>query len=329
VNAFVNLPGGGTAVYGSSGIAYYRHADWLGSSRLASTPSQSPYSSTAYAPFGEAYGTAGTTDQNFTGMNSDTVSTLYDFPARRYNQWMGRWISPDPSGINAVDPTSPQTWNRYAYVANMPLTKIDPLGLMMENCGTEVYDVYINGAYSETQSVPVYCDVPDGGGALSLGGGGGSWDGIGWGPSGAPGNPALNAPSTFAAVSRSPKTPQQCQALANKINNVLKDIASSQGELNTNPLNLPQMAPGRAAGSVQGHQGLLGQKIQTLANLAAEYESGCGGGPPAPPTNGSLAPSPTPIIVPPIMPILPMSGAGEAGWGAILEEILAGLLAAA
>ncbi len=34
VKAFVSLPGGGTAIYSSSGLAYYRHADWLGSSRL-------------------------------------------------------------------------------------------------------------------------------------------------------------------------------------------------------------------------------------------------------------------------------------------------------
>lgn len=50
VKAFVRLPGGAKAVYNSSGIAYYRHSDWLGSSRLASTPSRTLYSSSAYAP---------------------------------------------------------------------------------------------------------------------------------------------------------------------------------------------------------------------------------------------------------------------------------------
>ena len=38
--AFVPLPAGATAVYTSSGLAYYRHSDWLGSSRLATTPSR-------------------------------------------------------------------------------------------------------------------------------------------------------------------------------------------------------------------------------------------------------------------------------------------------
>ena len=53
--AFVPLTGGSSAVYNSSGLAYYRHSDWLGSSRFASTPTRTMYSDGAYAPFGEAY----------------------------------------------------------------------------------------------------------------------------------------------------------------------------------------------------------------------------------------------------------------------------------
>lgn len=133
--AFVALPGGGTAIYNSSGLAYYRHADWLGSSRLTSTQARGVYSTTAYAPFGEQYATSGTADPSFTGQNSDTVSSLYDFLARRQSPSQGRWISPDPAGLAAVDPTSPQTWNRYAYVANNSLSYIDPYGTnLMHPC---------------------------------------------------------------------------------------------------------------------------------------------------------------------------------------------------
>ena len=110
-----------------SGLAYYRHSDWVGSSRLASTAGRTIYSDGAYGPFGETY--AGNADPSFTGMNPDTVSNLYDFPAREYNGIQGRWPSPDPAGISSVDPTDPQTWNRYAYVRNNPLALTDPTGM--------------------------------------------------------------------------------------------------------------------------------------------------------------------------------------------------------
>jgi RHS repeat-associated protein len=35
-------------------------------------------------------------------------------------------------GLAAVDLTNPQTWNRYAYVGNDPLSNVDPLGLYLE-----------------------------------------------------------------------------------------------------------------------------------------------------------------------------------------------------
>jgi RHS repeat-associated protein len=126
--AFVPLPSGGTAVYTSSGLSYYRHPDWLGSSRFASTAARAMYSDTAYAPFGEPYVQAGTVDASFTGMNSDTATGSYDFPARQYAT-QGRWPSPDPAGLAAVQPSNPQSWNRYSYVLNNPLGLLDPSGL--------------------------------------------------------------------------------------------------------------------------------------------------------------------------------------------------------
>jgi len=125
--AFVPLAGGATAVYNSSGLAYYRHSDWLGSSRLASTSTRTVYYDGAYGPFGEQYANSGTTDLSFTGMNQDTASNVYDFAAREYGI-QGRWPSPDPAGPAAVDITNPQTWNRYCYVGNNPLAFIDPTG---------------------------------------------------------------------------------------------------------------------------------------------------------------------------------------------------------
>jgi RHS repeat-associated protein len=127
------LSGEGVAVYTNGPtLSYYRHADWLGSSRLASTPSRTVYYDGAYAPYGENYAEVGTTDRNFTGQNQDTISSgpypLYDFLYREYHPTWGRWVSPDPAGLGAVDPSNPQSWNRYAYVTNNPLALTDPLG---------------------------------------------------------------------------------------------------------------------------------------------------------------------------------------------------------
>ena len=126
--AFAPLPAGATAIYTGSGLDHYRHSDWLGSARLTSSPSRSYISSVAYAPYGEMYAQSGTSDASFTGMNADTVSTDYDFLFRGYSV-QGRWPSPDPAGRASVDPANPQSWNRYAYVRNMPVMSTDPAGL--------------------------------------------------------------------------------------------------------------------------------------------------------------------------------------------------------
>ena len=126
--SFVPLSGGSTALYTGNVLTYY-HPDWLGNNRFVSTSSRTMSSDVAYAPFGETYASSGTTDPAFTTQRQDTVSGLYDFPARGYSI-QGRWPSPDPAGLAAVDPTNPQSWNRYAYVVNNPLALTDPLGLV-------------------------------------------------------------------------------------------------------------------------------------------------------------------------------------------------------
>ena len=93
VRADVPLPGGAEAVYGPGGVMYYRHADLLGSSRLATTQAGSLYSATAFAPFGEAIAESGTKDRSFTGKKQDIANGQagtdphgsYDFPAREYS----------------------------------------------------------------------------------------------------------------------------------------------------------------------------------------------------------------------------------------------------
>ena len=47
LKAMLPLPGGATAVYDSTGFAYFRHPDWLGSSRLATHWDHTIYSKEA------------------------------------------------------------------------------------------------------------------------------------------------------------------------------------------------------------------------------------------------------------------------------------------
>jgi hypothetical protein len=81
VYSFSPMPGGGATIWSApAGAEYYRHADWLGSSRFASTYTRTVFYDGAYAPFGEQYANSGTSDLSFTGMDSDTSSNLSIVP---------------------------------------------------------------------------------------------------------------------------------------------------------------------------------------------------------------------------------------------------------
>jgi RHS repeat-associated protein len=194
--AFVPLPGQATAVYSSSGLDHYRHSDWLGSARLTSSPTRTVVSTNAYAPFGETYAQFGTPDLSFTGQNQDTVSGDYDFLAREYSI-QGRWPSPDPAGLDAVDPTNPQSWNRYAYVVDDPLYLVDPTGMFYGPCGP----------------LDELCPPSSGGGGGIFGGGGGDeypslifLGGRGGGGSGGNSSSSTNKPGCRAGQSNGTTT---------------------------------------------------------------------------------------------------------------------------
>jgi YD repeat-containing protein len=148
---FVPLAGGATAVYNSSGLEYYRHSDWLGTSRLASTASRTVYYDGAYAPYGENYAETGTQDRSNESVTSDEwqvtrvgqpegdtfAKCVYSTLATTHSSLSlrGRWLNPEPAGLRAANPLNPQSWNRYAYAANNPAALIDGLGLDTVPCG--------------------------------------------------------------------------------------------------------------------------------------------------------------------------------------------------
>jgi RHS repeat-associated protein len=69
------------------------------------------------------------TQYRYTGKERDAESGLDDFGARYFASTMGRFSSPDPSGLFYADPSNPQSFNLYAYVQNNPLVNFDPDGL--------------------------------------------------------------------------------------------------------------------------------------------------------------------------------------------------------
>ncbi len=152
--AWIPLPGGGYRLYhiNNGTTDGYRHADWLGSSRLSTSDTQTLLYDTAYAPFGEDYvGSGPNPDLQFTaGSLGELVASsvgsqgLFDFDYRKYRPAEGRWISSDPAGLAAANPADPQSWNRYAYVGNRPLNSIDPLGLVRMPCDP-FYDLGCGG----------------------------------------------------------------------------------------------------------------------------------------------------------------------------------------
>ncbi len=68
----------------------------------------------------------------FTGHERDAESGLDHTEYRKYASTTGRWLSPDSVRGN---PSNPQTWNRYSYVAGNPTNFTDPHGAFL--CGPD------------------------------------------------------------------------------------------------------------------------------------------------------------------------------------------------
>jgi RHS repeat-associated protein len=119
----------------------YATADHLGTPRIITNSSAGVVSRHDYMPFGEEIGTgfAGRTSamgfsvvdgqrQKFTSKERDVETGLDYFNARFYASTQGRFTTPDPL-LSSGRPLQPQSWNRYTYVINRPLSMVDPNGL--------------------------------------------------------------------------------------------------------------------------------------------------------------------------------------------------------
>jgi RHS repeat-associated protein len=104
--------------------AYYFHNDHLGTPQVLTDGNGNIAWKAAYTPFGEAVVSIATVENpfRFPGQYYDQETGLHYNYFRYYNPQTGRYIDPDPIGLEGGI-------NLFAYVANNPLNKIDPLGL--------------------------------------------------------------------------------------------------------------------------------------------------------------------------------------------------------
>ncbi len=100
--------------------------DRLGAVRAWSSKTKA--ASTRYLPFGEEAQNSGNSPRSFGGYERDTASGLDYAGQRYYASQQGRFISPDPYAKSA-HPSRPDSWNRYSFVNNDPINRIDPDGL--------------------------------------------------------------------------------------------------------------------------------------------------------------------------------------------------------
>ena len=115
---------------GETNNLLHLHSDHLGSNSVMSYNNGGGMvagSRTRYLPFG-GYRTAPSqtyTDRGYTGQkHNDDLGLIY-YNARYYLPGVGRFVSADTL---VPDPTSPQSYNRFSYVRNNPVNRIDPTG---------------------------------------------------------------------------------------------------------------------------------------------------------------------------------------------------------
>jgi RHS repeat-associated protein len=120
--------GGQRVAMRQGATVYWLHGDHLGSASLTTSGSGQIVSQQRYKPYGQTRWISGTipTDWRFTDQRSDEAGIgLYDFRARYLDPRIGRFISADAL---VPEPGDPQSLNRYAYVRNSPIVRVDPDG---------------------------------------------------------------------------------------------------------------------------------------------------------------------------------------------------------
>ena len=148
----------GSGVSTTSDIYFY-FGDDLGTGRVVTTSDGTVCYDADLYPYGglRAYNDTCAPNRVFTTYERDPESNNDYAMARYYRSSLGRFMSPDPTGIFLGNLNDPQTLNLYAYVRNSPVNLTDSTGL----CDPEGLD-------------PECCDFCIGIG-IGIGSGGGGW----------------------------------------------------------------------------------------------------------------------------------------------------------
>ena len=99
-------------------------SDHLGSNIATADQAGNISERTSYAPFGETWGETATRGPGYTGHFEDANGLTY-MKARYYGGPVGRFMSPDPVGVDA---RTGGNFNRYWYANNNPHKYVDPDG---------------------------------------------------------------------------------------------------------------------------------------------------------------------------------------------------------
>jgi len=130
----------------SSGEVYYYGNDQLGTPEILTDSTNTVVWEAIYKPFGEAETNPNSSVINnfrFPGQYYDQETGLHYNYFRYYDPSTGRYLSPDPVGLEGG-------LNLFAYVENNPVNEIDPLGLL--------FGLYAGEDYGES-AAQFYADI--------------------------------------------------------------------------------------------------------------------------------------------------------------------------